>query len=115
MRRGDLYWAEIIPRSGSERAGRRPVIIVSHNAFNDVPGWRSIIVVPLSTSTSRAARGPTAVYLQRGTAGLKEDGVALCHQIATLDRRKITEHIGSLSPGVMEEIEGAIKAAIDLS
>jgi mRNA interferase MazF len=115
MRRGDVYWADIIPRSGSEQAGRRPIIIVSHNAFNDVPGWRSITVVPLSTSTAQATRGPTAVYLQRGTAGLKKDSVALCHQITTLDRRKITEHIGSLSPGAMKEIEGGIKAAIDLS
>ncbi|MGC8494147.1 MAG: type II toxin-antitoxin system PemK/MazF family toxin [Syntrophobacteraceae bacterium] len=115
MRRGDVYWADIIPRSGSEQAGRRPVIIVSHNAFNDVPGWRSIIVVPLSTSATQATRGPTAVFLQRGAAGLKKDSVALCHQITTLDRRKITEHIGALTPGDMKEIEGGIKAAIDLS
>jgi len=30
--------------------GRRPVIVISHDAFNQTQGWRSIIVVPLSTS-----------------------------------------------------------------
>lgn len=113
MRRGDVY--HIMPRSGSEQTGRRPVIIVSHNAFNDVPGWLSIIVVPLSTSAAQATRGPTAVFIQMGAAGLKRDCVALCHKITTLDRRKITEHIGALSPGAMKEIERGIKAAIDLS
>jgi mRNA-degrading endonuclease toxin of MazEF toxin-antitoxin module len=49
MKRGDLYWADLIPRSGSEQTGRRPVIIVSHDGFNHTPGWRSIIVVPIST------------------------------------------------------------------
>jgi mRNA interferase MazF len=39
MMRGDIYRAELKPRSGSEQHGRRPVIIVSHDSFNSVPGW----------------------------------------------------------------------------
>jgi len=34
MKRGDVYWADLIPRSGSEQQGRRPVIVISHDAFN---------------------------------------------------------------------------------
>lgn len=114
MRRGDLYWADIRPRSGSEQAGRRPVIIVSHDAFNEVPTWRSVIVVPISTSATQAKRGPTAVYLPKGSGGLRKDSIALCHQITTLDRGKITEQIGSLAVDTLKEIEQGIKAAIDL-
>ncbi len=44
MKRGDLYWAELKPRSGSEQQGRRPVVIVSSDGFNEVPAWRSIIL-----------------------------------------------------------------------
>ena len=29
MKRGDVYWADLAPRSGSEQTGRRPVILVS--------------------------------------------------------------------------------------
>jgi (2Fe-2S) ferredoxin len=43
MTRGDVYWAVLVPRSGSEQQGRRPVIVVSHDGFNQTPGWRSVI------------------------------------------------------------------------
>ena len=45
MKRGEVYWADLAPRSGSEQRGRRPVVVISHDAFNQTPGWRSIIVV----------------------------------------------------------------------
>jgi mRNA interferase MazF len=86
MKRGEVYWADLVPRSGSEQRGRRPVIVISHDAFNQTQGWRSIIVVPLSTSPAQAGRGPSAVLLPQGAAGLDKDSVALCHQ----------DYIGSL-------------------
>lgn len=61
MKRGDVYVADLAPRSGSEQQGRRPVIVLSHDAFNQAPKWRSIIVVPISTSATQAKRGLTAV------------------------------------------------------
>jgi mRNA-degrading endonuclease toxin of MazEF toxin-antitoxin module len=66
VRRGDLYWAELRPRSGSEQQGRRPVIVLSHNGFNESPTWRSIIVIPCTTSAAQSRRGPTVVPLARG-------------------------------------------------
>jgi mRNA-degrading endonuclease toxin of MazEF toxin-antitoxin module len=88
---------------------------MSHDAFNRTPTWNSIIVVPLSTSVAQARRGPTAVSLPRGTAGLPRSGVALCHQVTTLDRSKLTRQIGAVSAPVMAEIEAGLKAALDLS
>jgi len=114
MKRGEVYWADLAPRSGSEQQGRRPVIVISHDAFNQTQGWRSIIVVPLSTSVSQAGRGPSAVLLRRGAAGLTRESVALCHQVTTLDRAKLTQRIDQLSPSEMSEIENGLKAAIDL-
>src|SRR2546422_7181059 len=70
MRRGEVFWAALSPRSGSEQRGRRPVILVSHDAFNLSPGWRSINVVPLSRSGAQARRGPTTVALPAGSGGL---------------------------------------------
>jgi len=114
MKRGDLYWADLIPRSGSEQKGRRPVLVVSHNGFNQVPGWRSVIVVPLSTSATQALRGPTAIHLPEGAGGLKKASIALCHQVTTLDRSKLTELIGTLSPGLLAEIDEGLRAALAL-
>jgi mRNA interferase MazF len=114
VKRGDIYWAELKPRSGSEQQGTRPVIVVSHDAFNQTPGWRSVIVVPISTSKAQAKRGPTAQLLPKGTAGLKHDSVALCHQVTTLDRAKLTKQVGTLPPPALQQIEAALKAALGL-
>lgn len=112
MRRGEVYWAELEPRSGSEQRGRRPVVVVSHDGFNSIPTWRSVVVVPLSTSTIRT--GPTAIALTSGAGGLTKASIALCHQVTTLDRAKLTRRIGSLSPTDLERLSGGLRAALDL-
>jgi mRNA interferase MazF len=114
MKRGEIYWADLVPRSGSEQTGRRPVIVVSHDGFNQAAGWRSLIVVPMSTSAAQARRGPTVVEIPGGTAGLPKIGVAICHQVTTLDRAKLNKRIGVLSPELLGEVEGGLKAALDL-
>jgi mRNA interferase MazF len=114
MKRGDVYWAELRPRSGSEQTGRKPVIVVSHDGFNSVATWRSIIVVPVSTSEAQARRGPTAIVIPKGAGGLKKDSVVLCHQVTTLDRSKLVKQIGTLPAAVLGEVNEGLKAALDL-
>jgi len=113
VRRGDLYWTDLIPRSGSKQKGRRPVILVSHNAFTSVPTWQSVIVVPLTTS-SKARIGPTAIALSRGAGGLKQDSVALCHQVTTLDRGRLVERMGQIEKDDLRRIEAGLIVALDL-
>ena len=115
MKRVEVYVAELQPRSGSEQRGTRPVIVVSHNGFNDVPTWRSVIVVPCSTSAAQARRGPTAVPLVKGTAGLKHEGVALCHEVTTLDRSNLTKRIGVLPEADLKAVNAGLLAALDLA
>ncbi|MBI4639449.1 MAG: type II toxin-antitoxin system PemK/MazF family toxin [Candidatus Tectomicrobia bacterium] len=114
MKRGEIYWADLTPRSGSEQKRRRPVIIMSHDGFNLTPGWRSIIVVPISTSIPQARRGPTVVQLPKGAGELEKASIALCHQVTTLDRAKLTQLLGTLPQDLLKQVEGALKAALDL-
>jgi len=114
LKRGDVYWAELKPRSGSEQAGKRPVIIISNDGFNAVANWRSIIVIPLSTSAKQGLRGPSAVGIVKGEANLAQESIALCHQITTLDRAKLIKVIGSLSAKALAEVEEGLKSAVDL-
>ena len=114
MRRGEVYWAELAPRTGAEQFGRRPVIVVSHDGFNQVPTWRSVIVVPVSTSETQARRGPTAVPLASGVGGLRVPSVALCHQVTTLDRAKLRERLGTLPHDALIELEEGLRASLDL-
>jgi mRNA-degrading endonuclease toxin of MazEF toxin-antitoxin module len=115
VKRGEVYWAALAPRSGAEQSGRRPVIVVSHDGFNETPTWRSVIVVPVSTSDGQAHRGPTAVPLATGAGGLRTASVALCHQVTTLDRAKLTERLGVLPRAALTEVEDGLRAALDLA
>ena len=114
MKRGEIYWADLVPRSGSEQAGRRPVILVSHDGFNESPAWKSIIVVPISTSASQGRRGPTVVELPGGSAGLPKASFAVCHQVTTLDRAKLIRKLGTLSTEFLQDVDAALMAAMDL-
>jgi mRNA interferase MazF len=114
VRRGEIHWADLFPRSGSEQTGRRPAVILSHNGFNQAPGWQSIIVVPVSSSGAQARRGPTVVELPAGTAGLRKLSFALCHQVTTLDRSKLGGAIGTLPFEFLRQVEDGVKAALDL-
>ena len=54
------------------------------------------------------------VSLVPGSGGLKKGGVALCHQVTTLDRGKLTERVGILPAAVMAQLEDGLRAALDL-
>ena len=112
MRRGEIYWADLDPRSGAEQTGRRPVVLVSRDALNRIPAWRSVNVVPLSTTKRRP--GPTMVAFRAGTAGLPQESLALCHQVTTLDRGKLRALIGTLPAPELARLDSALKLALEL-
>lgn len=114
MTRGDVYWAILDPRSGSEQSGRRPVLIVSNDTFNTNANWHSIIVVPLSTSENQRRRGPTAILIPAAETGLPRDSFALCHQVTTLDRSKLNERVGRLPNQVLSAVEQGLMVALQL-
>ena len=90
------------------------MIVVSHDGFNQVLTWRSVIVVPVSTSASQATRGPTAIGLLAGAGGLPKQSVAICHQVTTLDRAKLVQRIGVLDSHVLTLVDNGLKAALQL-
>jgi mRNA interferase MazF len=67
-----------------------------------------------AVSNSEVCTGPSAVLLSQGAAGLNEDSIALCHQVTTLDRAKLTQRIGELNSTELSQVEDGIKAAMDL-
>jgi mRNA-degrading endonuclease toxin of MazEF toxin-antitoxin module len=74
----------------------------------------SIIVVPISTSASQSKRGFTVVEISGGAAGLPKTSVAICHQVTTLDRAKLTKRIGALPQPLIRQVVAGLKAAMDL-
>src|SRR5690606_18884800 len=50
--RGEIRWAQLDPTRGHEQSGRRPVLILSHDVFNERSG--TVIAVALTSQTPRA-------------------------------------------------------------
>ncbi|MFC3862205.1 type II toxin-antitoxin system PemK/MazF family toxin [Deinococcus antarcticus] len=115
MKRGEVWEATLLPRSGSEQQGTRPVILLMRENFLSAESWRSILVVPLTTSTAQGRRGPTSVLLSAGVGGLTRDSFALAHQYTTLDRSKITRKLGELPATELLAVEQAVILAAGIT
>jgi len=50
--RGEIRWADLNPIRGREQAGLRPVLILSHDVFNERSG--TVIAVALTSQAQRA-------------------------------------------------------------
>ncbi len=62
--RGDIYWADLDPTLGHEQAGRRPVLVLSQDIFNERSGT---VIAVASTSQPQKAGFPLAFELSVST------------------------------------------------
>ena len=81
MERGDIYLVTLDPTSGHEQQGRRPVLVVTPAAFNQIT--RAPVVVPITTGGNFARMRGFAVSLSG--AGTRTTGIIRCDQPRTLD------------------------------
>jgi mRNA interferase MazF len=73
---GDIVWVNLNPTAGHEQAGRRPVVVVSFKAFNEVSLMCTVVPV---TSVSKGYTNEVAVTSE------KVSGCALVDQVRSLD------------------------------
>ena len=114
MKRREIYLIDLShDRFGHEETGNRPAIIFSNDVFNANASWGTVIVVPISTSPTQATR-KFGVLLPRGSGGLASDSVALCHQVTTVDRRRIVRLIGMLDVALMDRVDDEVRTILYL-
>jgi len=100
--RGEIRWADLNPVRGREQAGRRPVLILSQDVFNERSG--TVIVVAL---TSQPQRAGFPLTLELHAKGLPKKSWVKMSQIRTLAVERIGKVIGRASPeDVAQVIEG---------
>ena len=105
IRRGELYYADLSPVVGSEQGGIRPILIVQNDTGNK---YSPTVIAAAVTSKMTKAKLPTHIELERGEFGLLKDSVILLEQIRTLDKRRLKERIGELSPLKMQKVDVAL-------
>ncbi len=99
--RGEVRWADLNPIRGKEQAGRRPVLVLSHDVFNERSG--TVIAVALTSQPQRAGF-PLSIELQ--SKGLPKKSWAKISQIRTLAVERIGQRLGKVS---LEELVHVIE------
>lgn len=107
--RGNIVWANLDPTVGNEQSGKRPVLIISHNVFNENSG--TVIAVAL---TSKEQKAGFPLSLEINSKKLPKKSWIKISQIRTLSvdilGEKIThikeEELISVIEGINEIIGG---------
>ena len=90
--RGDIIWANLDPTIGREQAGKRPILVISHDVFNERSG--TIIAVAITRQPQKA--GFPLTYELPSNVLPKKSWVKLS-QIRTLSIKRLENKIGRIS------------------
>ena len=108
--RGEIWLADLKPVRGHEQAGRRPVLVVSVNQFNQSRA-DLVVIVPL-TSTLRTL--PLHVVVQPPEGGLTNRSALLCEAVRSITKDRLLARWGSVSPATMTEVEDRLRVLLGL-
>ena len=101
MKRGDIWLVGLDPAEGHEQKGRRPVLIVSPEAFNRVT--KVPVVLPITSGGNFARTAGFAVPLTG--SGNKTTGVVRCDQPRALDlHARGGKKLESVRGAIMDEV-----------
>ena len=90
--RGEIRWADLSPVRGHEQAGERPVLVLSHNVFNERSG--TVIAVAL---TSQEPRAGFPLTTEIRAAGLPKRSWVKIGQIRTLSTERVGRRVARAS------------------
>lgn len=97
--RGEIRWADLSPARGREQAGARPVLVLSHDVFNQRSG--TVIAVAV---TSQPQRAGFPLTLELTAARLPKQSWVKISQIRTLATERLGRRIGRASPEELTQV-----------
>lgn len=97
--RGEIRWADLNPVRGNEQAGLRPVLILSHDVFNERSG--TVIAVAI---TSQPQRAGFPLTLELAASALPKQSWVKISQIRTLSVERIGKTIARSSPEELAQV-----------
>lgn len=107
--RGEIRWADLNPIRGHEQAGLRPVLILSHDVFNERSG--TVIAVAL-TSQPQSAGFPLTLELK--SPKLAKRSWVKISQIRTLSVERIGAKLGRSSPEELAQVVDGLNEIIGI-
>lgn len=97
--RGEIRWADLNPVKGHEQGGKRPVLILSQDVFNQRSG--TVIAMAITNQPQRAGFPLT---LEITSAKLSKRSWIKISQIRTLSTEQIGRKIGLISPEELGDV-----------
>ena len=111
VKRGEIYYADLSPVVGSEQGGIRPVLIVQNDVGNR---YSPTVIAAAITSQREKSKLPTHIELESRSCGLSKDSIVLLEQIRTIDKRRLREKTGRLSPEDIRRMNNALNISFGL-
>lgn len=90
--RWSVWRANLDPVVGSEQGRTRPVLVISDSSLNEI--LPVVNVIPITSRKPNRRVYPNEAAIRANTGGPTLDSIALCYQIRTLDKRRLTEMFG---------------------
>ncbi|CAN5611427.1 type II toxin-antitoxin system PemK/MazF family toxin [soil metagenome] len=112
VKRGQIWWAELLEPKASEPGFRRPVIVIQADEFN-VSRISTVIVLAI-TSNLHLIDAPGNVRLLKSKTGLLKDSVANVSQLLTLDKGFLSEQIGQLDNSTLRQVDEGLQLVLSL-
>lgn len=97
--RGEVRWVDLSPGRGREQTGRRPVLVLSHDVFNERSGT---VIAMAITSQPQQAGFPLTLEIR--TAGLPKRSWVKISQVRTLAAERIGKRIARLTPEELSQV-----------
>lgn len=111
IKKGDLYFADLSPVTGSEQGGIRPVLVVQNDVGNK---YSPTIIVAAVTSRRNKADLPTHVEIAADGNGLSKNSVILLEQLRTIDKARLKERIGTIDRNRLPEVNEALSVSLGI-
>lgn len=99
---GDLYWGKFGDPGDSGPSGKRPAVVIQNDLLNMSKIHTTI--VSLITSNRKLGAIPGNVELTKGSGNIPKTSVVVVTQIATVDKNRLLEKIGTLNQETMDKI-----------
>ncbi len=110
MNRGDLYMVDWSPGRGREQTGARPALIIQ----NDIGNLYSSTTIVAAVTTTIKGSYPFQVIVEPEDSGLPQRSTIKLDQILTVDKERLLNKIGHLSPPMMLKVDQAIRHSLGL-
>ena len=111
IRQGEIYWVDLGEPAGSGPGYRHPHLVVQNNLFNQ--SRINTVVVCALTSNLKRARAPDNVLLGAGEGNLPKASVVNISQLFTVDKSRMRERIGRLSPQQLRSVVSGIVLLVE--